>query len=91
MPAWLAKLRDLPMPQKAVTGVIHRQIGLEIRAGLLRAKIVGLKGVESSFPCFFLGDPDDLPGADPGGAAGDIGQAAGGEVPGVWDTGGVRA
>ena len=61
MPAWPAKQRDLPMPRKAVTRAIHRQTGLEIRAGLLRAKIVGLNGGEFTFPCFFLGDPDVPP------------------------------
>jgi len=61
MPAWLAKQRDLPMPRKAATGAIHKQTGLEIRAGLLRARIIGLDGTEFTFPCFFLGDPDAPP------------------------------
>ncbi len=54
MPAWLAKQRDLPMPRKAATGAIHTQTGLELRAGLLRARIVGLDGTEFTFPCFFF-------------------------------------
>ena len=61
MPAWLAKRLDLPMPRKATAGAIHRQTGLEIRAGLLCARIVGLAGAEFTFPCFFLGDPDTPP------------------------------
>ncbi len=64
MPAWLAKKMDLPMPRKAATGAIHKQTGLEIRAGLLRARIIGLDGTEFTFPCFFLGDP----GAPPSGS-----------------------
>jgi hypothetical protein len=58
MPAWLAKKMDLPMPRMAATGAIHKQTGLEIRAGLVRARIVGLDGTEFTFPCFFLGNPD---------------------------------
>ena len=61
MPAWLATRLDLPMPRKATPGAIHRQTGLEIRAGLLRARIVGLAGADFTFPCFFLGDPDTPP------------------------------
>jgi len=61
MPAWLAKQRDLPMPWIAATGAIHKQTGLEIRAGLLRARIVGLNGTDFTFPCFFPGDPDVPP------------------------------
>jgi hypothetical protein len=61
MTAWLAKQRDLPMPRNAATGAIHKQTGLEIRAGLLRARIVGLNGTDFTFPCFFLGDPDVPP------------------------------
>jgi hypothetical protein len=49
---------DLPMPRKAATRAIDKQTGLEIRSGLLRARIVGLDGVDFNFPCFFLGDPD---------------------------------
>ncbi len=61
MPAWLATRLDLPMPRKATSGAIHRQTGLEIRAGLLRARIVGLAGADFAFPCFFLCDPDTPP------------------------------
>jgi len=58
MPAWLAKRMDLPIPRKAASRAIHKQTGLEIRSGLLRARIVGLDGMDFNFPCFFLGDPD---------------------------------
>lgn len=61
MPASLAKRMDLPTPRKAAPGAIHTQTGLEIRAGLLRARIVGLDGTEFAFPCFFLGDPGAPP------------------------------
>jgi hypothetical protein len=61
MPAWLAKRMDIPMPRKAATRAIHKQTGLEIRSGLLRARIVGLDGTDFNFPCFFLGDPDAPP------------------------------
>ncbi len=66
MPAWLAKKMDLPMPRKAATGAIHKQTRLEIRAGLLRARIIGLDGTEFTFPCFFPGDPDAPPKNLPG-------------------------
>ena len=49
------------MPRKAAAGAIHKQTGLEIRAGLLQARIVGLDGTDFTFPCFFLGDPDVPP------------------------------
>ncbi len=61
MPAWLAKRMDLRMPRKAAAGDIHKQTGLEIRPGLLRARIIGLDGTDFTFPCFFLGDPDAPP------------------------------
>jgi hypothetical protein len=61
MPASLAKQLDLPMPRKAAPGAIHKQTGLAIRAGLLRARIVGLGGRDFTFPRFFLGDPDTPP------------------------------
>jgi hypothetical protein len=31
--------------------------GLEVRSGLLRARIAGMDGTEYTFPCYFLGDP----------------------------------
>jgi hypothetical protein len=57
MPAFRATQLDLPIPQKAATGVTHNQTGLELRSGYLRVRIVGMVGTEYVFPCFFLGDP----------------------------------
>jgi len=57
MPAWLARQLDLPMPQRAATGGVHRQTGLGIRSGLLRARVAGMDLTEYVFPCLFLGDP----------------------------------
>jgi hypothetical protein len=51
-----ARDRDLPIPKKPVPGLTFR--GEEVRAGLLRARVVGLDPIESVFPCYFLGDPD---------------------------------
>jgi hypothetical protein len=62
MSAAAAKKRDLPIPKRPVPGVtLH---GLEIRSGLLRARIVGMDATEYLFPCFFLGDPN-IPLAKP--------------------------
>jgi hypothetical protein len=57
MSAWVARSLDIPMPQRPAPGVRHRQTGLEIRSGLLRAQIVGMDATEYVFPFFFLGDP----------------------------------
>ena len=62
MPAERAKKRDLPIPKRAVCGLTFR--GQEARAGLLRARIVGMDPTEYTFPCYFLGDPN-VPPADP--------------------------
>ena len=61
MAAFVAKRMDLPMPQQATRGAVHRQTGLPIRAGYLRVRVVGMDATEYVFPCFFLGDPDVLP------------------------------
>jgi hypothetical protein len=58
IPAWLAKKMNLPMPPKAATGAMCKQTGLEIRAGPLRAWILGLDVADFTFPYCFLGDPD---------------------------------
>jgi hypothetical protein len=56
MPATRAREFDLPIPRKPVIGLtLH---GQEVRAGLLRARIVGMDQTEYVFPCYFLGDPD---------------------------------
>jgi hypothetical protein len=56
MAAWEANNRDLPMPRQPVVGLnLH---GLEVRSGLLRARIPGMDATEYVFPCYFLGDPN---------------------------------
>jgi hypothetical protein len=57
-----AKDRNLPMPRRPVPGMAFQ--GQSIRAGLLRARIVGMDATEYIFPCYFLGDPD-VPVAKP--------------------------
>jgi hypothetical protein len=54
MPAADAKNRGLPLPQRPVSGLQLQ--GLEVRAGLLRARIPGMDATEYVFPCYFLGD-----------------------------------
>ncbi len=51
-----AKDRNLPIPKQPVRGLALR--GLEVRSGLLRARIVGMNATEYVFPCYFLGDPN---------------------------------
>ncbi len=55
MPAAEARRMDLPIPRRPVRGLTFR--GQEARAGLLRARIVGMAPTEYTFPCYFLGDP----------------------------------
>jgi hypothetical protein len=62
MPAAEATRIDLPIPRLPVRGMLFR--GLEVRAGLLRARIVGMDATEYFFPCYFLGDPT-VPPPDP--------------------------
>jgi hypothetical protein len=59
MPAAEASRMDLPMPRRPVRGLTFH--GQEARAGVLRARIVGLDLTEYHFPCYFLGDPDVPP------------------------------
>ena len=56
MPAEEAKDQDLPMPKRPVPGLTFQ--GLEVRSGLLRARIPGMDLTEYVFPCYFLGDPN---------------------------------
>src|SRR5262249_55041539 len=56
-PAYHAKLLDLPIPAKASPGVAHAQTGLEIRAGVLRFRLVGMDRTEYAAPCLLPGDP----------------------------------
>ena len=59
MPAAAAKGLDPPIPRAAVRGLtLH---GQEVRAGLLRARIVGMDPTEYVFPCYFVGAPDSPP------------------------------
>jgi hypothetical protein len=56
MSAWEANNRNLPMPRHPVSGLSFQ--GLEVRSGLLRARIPGMDATEYVFPCYFLGDPN---------------------------------
>ena len=56
MPAADAKKRNLPIPRRPVPGLTFQ--GLEVRSGLLRARIPGMDATEYLFPCYFLGDPN---------------------------------
>jgi hypothetical protein len=59
MEASEARRQDLPIPRKPVPGLnLH---GQEVRAGLLRVRIVGLDATEYNVPCYFLGDPNIPP------------------------------
>ncbi len=51
-----AKDMDLPIPRRPVSGLTFR--GLEVRAGILRARIPGMDATEYQFPCYFIGDPN---------------------------------
>jgi len=66
MPASFAKTLDLPYPQNPTPGFIHPGSGGVLRAGVIRAKVVGMDATEYVFPCFFLGDPDAPPANQPG-------------------------
>jgi hypothetical protein len=55
MPAVDARSLGLPIPRQPVLGLTLR--GQEVRAGLLRARIVGMDPTEYLIPCYFLGDP----------------------------------
>ena len=61
MPAAEAKAFGLPYPKQPVLGLTMR--GLDVRAGYLRARIVGMDKTEYFFPCYFLGDPDSPAGS----------------------------
>ncbi len=63
MLAWQARRLGLPMPIQPTRGIGHAQANLEIRSGLIRARVVGMDATEYVFPCFFLGDPNVVPGA----------------------------
>ncbi len=52
MVAYEATKLDLPIPKKAVPGLILH--GQEVRSGLLRARVVGLDPTEFVFPCYYF-------------------------------------
>jgi hypothetical protein len=56
MAAMRARALDLPMPRNPIFLDISG-IRREVRAGVLRAQIVGMDGTEFSVPCYFLGSP----------------------------------
>jgi hypothetical protein len=58
-----ARKLDLPIPKAPVSGLVLH--GQEVRSGLLRARIVGMDPTEFVFPCYFIGDPNALPPAQP--------------------------
>jgi hypothetical protein len=58
-----ARRLGLPMPIQPTLGIAHGQAKLEIRSGLIRARVIGMDATEYVFPCFFLGDPNIIPGS----------------------------
>ena len=44
------------MPKQPVSALTFQ--GQEVRAGLLRARVMGMDASEYVFPCYFLGDPN---------------------------------
>jgi len=59
MAAARAKALALPLPRTpSPGGLIIAGAKREVRAGLIRSRIVGLDATEFSFPCYFVGDPD---------------------------------
>jgi hypothetical protein len=62
VPAWLAKLQNLPMPPAPTRLAIHAQTGLKMRSGWLRFRIIGVDQTEYTIPCLLLGDPNVRPG-----------------------------
>lgn len=57
MAAARARVLDLPIPRQPVLLDISG-VRREVRAGLIRAQVVGMDGTEHLFPCYFLGSPD---------------------------------
>lgn len=60
MPAAEAIKLGLPVPRNAVPGLtIHTPGGqgpVEVRAGLIRARVLGMDATEYVFPCYFVGE-----------------------------------
>jgi hypothetical protein len=69
MLASAARAADLPFPQQPMSGLTlttaSGQVATEVRAGLIRVQVVGLDGTQYVFPCYFLGDPNAPPPAQP--------------------------
>ena len=61
MPAWRGKHLDLPMPVRRTLGVAVDRTVMEVRMGLIRARVVGMDPAEYVFPCMFLDDPNAAP------------------------------
>jgi len=60
MPAALARSLDLSMPGDAVPGgLVILGLRREVRSGLLRVQVPGLDATEYTFPCYFVGDPQE--------------------------------
>jgi hypothetical protein len=57
MPAFRAKMLDIPHPISPVPRLIHTQTGLQIRAGVIRVQILGMDSTEYVFPCYFSAIP----------------------------------
>jgi hypothetical protein len=61
MPAALASQLDLPLPQNPVPGLALVAPGggqpVEVRNGVIKARVPGLDANDYWFPCYFLGSP----------------------------------
>ena len=57
-PAARAKQLGIPLPRKPVPRLSITGRNVEVRAGLIRARIDGMDLTEYVFPCYFIGDPD---------------------------------
>jgi hypothetical protein len=58
MPARRARHLGIPFPENPIPGLLLNNRPIEIRAGSIRARLLGLDHAEFDFPCYFLGDPD---------------------------------
>jgi hypothetical protein len=60
IPIAAARRLDLPFPQKPVPRLHFQSTGEEVRAGIIRAQIVGLGTREFAFSCYFVGNPSAM-------------------------------
>jgi len=58
LPAARAKQLAISFPQKPVPRLGITGKTIEVRAGLIRARVDGMDPTEYVFPCYFIGDPD---------------------------------